>query len=252
MSPLWSTETLSLICFAFLLGGIVKGVIGTGLPTIGLALITATIGIKEAMAIILLPSILTNMQQGLLGGHLRSVIGRSWTFLVATFTAIWFGAALLTTINVSILSTLLGITLLFYAAFGLRAKKLPNPGRSETWLNPVIGSINGLLTGMTGSSVVPGVLYLQSLELDRDQFVQTMGLLFLTSTATLAFALQKNKLLSVELLQLSALAFVPAYVGMIVGIQIRKKISDQLFRRFFFLFMLLLGIYIVIRSILRA
>lgn len=250
MSTPWTIETLLLIVFSFLLGGAVKGVIGTGLPTIALALITATIGIREGMAIILLPSILTNMQQGLWGGHLKYVIRRSWTFLFATFIAIWFGAALLATVNIEILSGLLGIILLFYAAFGLQTRRLPQPGKAEIWLNPVIGSINGLLTGMTGSSVIPGVLYLQSLELGRDRLVQTMGLLFLTSTTTLAFALQKYELLTIELIQLSAIAFIPAYIGMQFGVRIRKRISDQLFRRFFFIFMLLLGIYIVLRSIL--
>lgn len=249
MEPTWTTETLLLMVFSFLLGGLVKGVIGTGLPTIALAILTATIGIREGMAIILLPSILTNIQQGLLGGHFRSVIARSWSFLLTTFVAIWLGAALLARTDVSLLSGLLGFILLFYAAFGIWAKRLPQPGSAEAWLNPVIGFINGILTGMTGSSVIPGVLYLQSLELGRDRLVQTMGLLFLTSTTTLAFALQKNQLLSPELLQLSAIAFIPSYIGMIAGIQVRKRISEQLFRRLFFIFMLLLGLYIVLRAL---
>lgn len=245
----WNTDTLILISMAFIIGGLVKGVIGTGLPTIALALITATIGIREGMAIILLPSILTNLQQGLLGGHFKKVISKSWSFLLATFIAIWFGAALLATVDVVWLSGLLGIILLVYALFGLLAKKLPKPGKSIIWLNPVVGLINGFLTGMTGSSVIPGVLYLQSLDMGRNKLVQTMGLLFLTSTTTLAFAMQKNELLTWPLIQLSAIAFIPAYVGMLIGIRIRNRISDQLFRRLFFIFMLLLGIYIVLRSL---
>ncbi len=248
MDSLWTTEILLILILPFLLGGIVKGVIGTGLPTIALALLTATIGIREGMAIILLPSILTNIQQGLFGGHLKEVFNRSWTFLLATFLAIWLGAAMLASFNVSTISGLLGVILLFYAAFGIWAKRLPHPGKSEIWLNPILGFINGILTGMTGSSVIPGVLYLQSLELGRDRLVQTMGLLFLTSTTTLAFALQKNQLLTLELLQLSAMAFIPSYIGMIIGIQVRKRISEQVFKRLFFIFMLLLGLYIVIRS----
>lgn len=248
MSPTWTTETFTLLFFAFFLGGFVKGVIGTGLPTIALALLTATIGIREGMAIILLPSILTNIQQGLLGGHLKSVLKRNWLFLFSTFGTIWIGAALLARVNISLLSGLLGVILLLYSAFGLRAQQLPRPGNSEKWLAPLVGSINGLLTGMTGSSVIPGVLYLQSLGLDRRRLVQTMGLLFLTSSTTLAFALQKNQLLTPELLKLSALAFIPAYIGMFLGVRIHNRISDLLFRQFFFVFMFLLGLYIVLRA----
>lgn len=246
----WPAETLTLMFCSFLLGGIVKGVIGTGLPTVALAILTATIGIREGMAIILLPSILTNLQQGLLGGQLRQVVRRSWVFLVATFLAIWPGAALLATVNVAYLSGLLGLILLVYSAFGLGIRRLPHPGAAEKWLNPLFGGINGLLTGMTGSSIVPGVLYLQSLNMDRNRLVQTMGLLFLTSTTTLAFALQKNQLLTTELIQLSAAAFVPSYIGMLAGVRIRNKISDELFKKLFFIFMLLLAISIVIRSMI--
>jgi len=248
MPTTWSTETILLLVFAFLLGGIVKGVIGTGLPTIALALITATIGIREGMAIILLPSILTNIQQGLFGGHLIYTFKRSWTFLLATFFTIWIGAALLVKIDISFFSGLLGVILLTYSTFGLLAKKLPKPAKAEKWLSPLVGGINGLLTGMTGSSVIPGVLYLQSLDLGRHRLVQTMGLLFLTSSTTLAFALQKNELLTPALLQLSALSFIPAYIGMLVGVRIRHRISDGLFRQLFFIFMLILGCYIVIRA----
>ncbi|MFT5697401.1 MAG: putative membrane protein YfcA [Desulforhopalus sp.] len=250
MNSIWTTETFILLIVAFFLGGIVKGVIGTGLPTIALALLTATIGIREGMAIILLPSILTNIQQGLLGGHLKSVLKRSWIFLFSTFVTIWIGAALLARIDISLLSGLLGVILLFYSAFGLRAQQLPQPGHSEKWLSPLVGAINGLLTGMTGSSVIPGVLYLQSLDLGRHRLVQTMGLLFLTSSTTLAFALQKNELLTPELLKLSALAFIPAYIGMFLGVRVRNRISDVLFRQLFFIFMFLLGLYIVIRAFL--
>lgn len=248
MNHIWTTETFVLLFCAFFIGGIVKGIIGTGLPTIALALITATIGIREAMAIILLPSILTNIQQGLLGGHLKIVLKRSWTFLLATFFTIWIGAALLARAEIALLSGLLGVILLLYSAFGLRSKALPRPHNMEKWLSPLVGAINGLLTGMTGSSVIPGVLYLQSLDLGRHKLVQTMGLLFLTSSTTLAFALQKNELLTTELLKLSALAFIPAYIGMFFGVRVRNRISDILFKRFFFIFMFLLGLYIVVRS----
>lgn len=248
MNSIWTTETFILLFFSFFVGGIVKGIIGTGLPTIALALLTATIGIREGMAIILLPSILTNIQQGLFGGQLRSTLKRSWSFLFATFTTIWVGAALLARVDISLLSGLLGIILLLYSAFGLRSQNLPKPRKAERWLSPVIGAINGLLTGLTGSSVIPGVLYLQSLDLGRHKLVQTMGLLFLTSSTTLAFALQKNALLTTELIKLSALAFIPAYVGMFIGVCIRNGISDTLFRQFFFIFMFLLGLYIILRA----
>jgi uncharacterized protein len=250
LNTIWATDTISLILFAFLLGGIVKGIIGTGLPTIALAILTATIGLKEGMAIILLPSILTNIRQGFFGGELDVVMKRSWSFFVATFLTVWVGAAFIPHVNISFLSGLLGTILIVYAAIGIFAAGIPRPGSAEQWMSPLIGAINGLLTGLTGSSVIPGVLYLQSLGLKRDTLIQTMGLLFFISTTTLALALQKNHLLTTELLLISAIAVIPTFIGMQVGISIRKRISEKRFRQFFFGFMLLLGVYIIARSLL--
>lgn len=247
-----TVENFALLITAFLLGGIVKGIIGTGLPTVALGIITATIGLKEAMAIILLPSLITNIGQGLLGGHLAVVFKRSWSFLLMTFFTVWVGASLIPLVNIGLLSALLGTILLVYSAVGLSSPHLPNPGRAEAWLSPLFGSVNGLLTGLTGSSIVPGVLYLQSLGMSRDLLIQTMGLLFLVSTATLGLALNKNELLTGELLLLSAIAFVPAFIGMQVGIRIRYRISEALFRKLFFFFMLALGCYIIGRALYQG
>lgn len=101
---------------------------------------------------------------------------------------------------------------------------------------------------MTGSFVVPGVLYLQALGLTRDGFIQAMGVLFTTSTIALAFGLHHRGLLAGELAILSAGAVGPALVGMVTGQMIRQRLSEEMFRRIFFAALLVLGIYIVVRA----
>jgi uncharacterized membrane protein YfcA len=98
---------------------------------------------------------------------------------------------------------------------------------------------------MTGSFVVPGVMYLQAIGLPRDMLIQAMGMLFTTSTLALAAALQGNNLLTVQLGTMSAVALLPATAGMIFGQKIRQRLSEQHFRRVFFVALLLFGAYIV-------
>ena len=87
---------------------------------------------------------------------------------------------------------------------------------------PLAGLVNGVLTGMTGSFVVPGVMYLQALGLSRDALIQAMGMLFTVSTLALGFALQANDLLRMEHGALSTMALAPAVAGMVIGQRIRK------------------------------
>jgi len=99
---------------------------------------------------------------------------------------------------------------------------------------------------MTGSFVFPGVIFLQSIGLQRDALIQAMGMLFTVSTVALAFALKGNGLINAELGLLSFLAVVPAVVGMYFGRHIRQRLSEMVFRRVFFIALLLLGLYIML------
>jgi uncharacterized membrane protein YfcA len=103
---------------------------------------------------------------------------------------------------------------------------------------------------MTGSFVVPGVLYLQAIGLPRDMLIQAMGMLFTASTAALAVALGGRNLLTLELGAISTAAVLPAIAGMILGQRLRRRLSETSFRRVFFLSLLALGAYIVARSFL--
>ncbi len=53
--------TILAIVGAFLIAGTVKGVIGLGLPTVSIALLTVATGLPQAMALLLVPSFLTNL-----------------------------------------------------------------------------------------------------------------------------------------------------------------------------------------------
>ena len=103
---------------------------------------------------------------------------------------------------------------------------------------------------MTGSFVVPGVMYLHAIGLTRDMLVQAMGMLFTVSTAALALALQGNNLLPTRLGIVSAAALLPAILGMSAGQRVRRHLSEARFRQIFFIAILVLGGYIIARAAL--
>ncbi len=242
---MFETPTIIAIVATFFIAGTVKGVIGLGLPTVSLALLTVAIDLPSAMALLLVPSFVTNLWQALVGGHLMAALGRIWPFLSMATVTVWLGALALTRVDLSWLAALLGALLVVYAAFSLAGLRLAVTARQEAWTGPLAGAANGILTGMTGSFVVPGVLYLQALGLTRDMLIQAMGLLFTASTIALAVALGGNDLLSLDLGTWSAAALLPAILGMWIGQRVRRVLSEPLFRRVFFIALLLLGGYII-------
>ncbi|WP_193366927.1 sulfite exporter TauE/SafE family protein [Pelagibius marinus] len=241
--------TLAAIAAVFLLAGFVKGVVGFGLPTIALALLAVAFGVPQAMALMLAPAFVSNIWQALAGGGAPQVLRRIWPFLLAAGLFIFVGALALTRVELRWLSALLGVVLIVYALVSLAGLHLSLTARQARWAGPLIGAVNGVLTGMTGSYVVPGVLFLQGIGLPRDQLIQAMGMLFLTSTIALGLALSGNNLLSGELGLLSAAALAPALAGLALGQGLRRRLPEPLFRKVFFAALLALGAYIMARAL---
>ena len=243
------TNVILIVAGTFLIAGMVKGVIGLGLPAVSLALLTVAFDLPSAMSLLLVPSFVTNLWQALAGGHGKAIVLRLWPFLVMATGTVWIGAQALTRMDLSLLTALLGVLLVTYSMVTLSGFQLEVPARHETWVGPLVGVANGVLTGMTGSSVVPGVMFLQAIGLPRDMLVQAMGILFAASTVALALALQKANVLTVEHGILSSGAVFPAIVGMILGQRVRNTLSERRFRKVFFVALLVLGAYIVVSAL---
>ena len=237
------------IAAAFVLAGLVKGVVGFGLPTVALAVITASVGHHEAIALMLGPSLATNGWQAFAGGHLISSLRRMWPFFVAGTLGIWASSHALSVADPRLLTGLLGIALVIYSLMTLFFRPLPPPGPKERFLSPAVGALTGTITGVTGSFVVPSVMYFQCLGLSRDALIQTMGLWFFTSSVLLLAALGRESLLTADLALMSLAAIVPTIAGMLLGGRIRSALPEQRFRQVFLFATLLLGLYIAARAI---
>ena len=238
--------TCAVIGSSFLLAGFVKGVIGLGLPTISLALLTALFDLPTAMALLIVPAFCTNVWQGFIGSHIALLSRRLWPLLLAVIPFVWAGAALSDLFETAILTRILGSMVVIYAALSLRSVPYNIPLPLQAWLGLLCGAINGVLTGLTGSLFLPGVMYLQAIGLSRDQLVQAMGLLFALSTFALGISLQETGRIDVGLWQISGFALLPALFGMHCGKICRGYLSDDLFRRVFLSGLALLGIYIML------
>jgi len=233
---------------AFVFAGFVKGVLGFGYPIIALVVLTLSIGLMDALAIIVVPTFVVNLWQALAGPHLSAIIRRMWPYYLPAMLGILVASRYLTLVNVNWLTGLLGTLLFFYALSALFNLHIAPPGRHERLLSLLLGFGNGLLTGFTGSFMVPSVLYMQALGFNKDMLVQAMGTFFGLSTLMLMVSLGHNGLISLQDGATSAVALVPSFIGITLGRRARERIDEAQFRKLFLLGVLLLGAYIAWRS----
>lgn len=229
------------ILSVFLLAGMIKGIVGLGLPTVAMGLLALTMPPTSAAALLLIPSFVTNLWQLLAGPAFLLLARRLGSFLVAILIGtLWSGVPTLAEAS-PWAPVFLGGMLVVYGVWGLIARRLPAPGRHEIWLSPVMGYLTGMITAATGVFVIPAVPYLQCLALKKDDLVQALGLAFTVSTLGLALSLAQGGGLPALNLSLSLLALIPALLGMVLGQRLRKCIGETLFRRCFFLGLIALG-----------
>ncbi|HET9904496.1 MAG TPA: sulfite exporter TauE/SafE family protein [Xanthobacteraceae bacterium] len=239
----------SMILLAFLVAGFVKGVIGLGLPTVAMGLLSLALPPVQAAAILLVPSLATNIWQAVVGPSFWPLLRRMATMLLGIWAGALGGAAFLIQPDARATAGL-GLALMAYAVLGLSPLSLSAPKRAQVWLAPTVGIVTGLITAATGVFVLPAGPYLQAIGLARDELVQALGISFTVSTLALAAALGVAGALPHALAGASLLAVLPAIAGMVAGQAIRQRISPAAFRRWFFFGLLALGAHLVARAVL--
>jgi uncharacterized membrane protein YfcA len=237
------------IFLTFLVAGFVKGVIGLGLPTISVGLLSMVMSPAQAAAILIVPSFVTNIWQSW-GPKIAAVWNRLWTMMAGICVGTYAGAGLLIGEESHQATSGLGVALVLYAAVGLTNLRISVPVRHETWLSPLVGATTGVITGATGIFVIPAVPYLQALGFDKDELVQALGLSFLISTIALGLSLTTGGIFFASTIGASALAVLPALAGMGLGQLLRHHIGAATFKRWFFIGLLALGGHLAVRPLL--
>jgi uncharacterized protein len=238
---------LVVVTIAFLIAGLVKGVTGLALPTVGVGLLSLAMPPGHAAALIVVPALVTNVWQMLSGPGLWSLVRRLWPMQLAICLGTWACASLMAGSETAFASAALGIALMAYAAFGLmNVRTPPVPAWAEWWLGAIVGGATGFISAATGVFVIPAVPYLQALSFEREEFMQALGLCFTVSTIALAWSLASAGTLNPGTGLHSLLALVPALAGMIAGQRLLRVMRPETFRRWFFSGLAILGAHLAI------
>jgi len=245
---------LLLIAAAFLLAGFIKGVLGLGLPTVSMGLLAVTMPPAHALAIVIVPAVVTNIWQTFVGPYLRDIIRRLWPLMVGTVIGIWLNAGLLTGPYAPYGTVILGGLLVVYAIIGLSKFSFQVARSDEKWIGGIVGLMTGVVSAATGVQVIPSMPYLQALGMEQDELVQALGVFFTVATVALAFNLTSAGLLTAATALPGAIAMAASFIGMFVGQAVRSRMQPEMFRRWFLIAMILLGLYLAasaVHNILR-
>ena len=243
---------VSIVAMTFLLAGMVKGVIGMGLPLVSLGILGIVMTPVEAVALLVVPSFVTNVWQLVAGPSFVALLSRFATLLIGVCVGTAFGIGLLTGDATALASGALGTVLALYGVLGLVSARVRVRPESESWLSPIIGILTGALAGATGVFAIPAVPYFSALGLEKEELVQMLGILFTVCTVTLATGLMVHGRFPASVATGSLLALIPTLVGMLLGQLVRNRLNPWVFRRWFCIALVVLGAYMAVRALVRV
>lgn len=241
--------TILLVAIIFAAAGVVKGISGMGLPTLSMALLTLVMPPSSAAALIILPSLATNVAQ-CFGPHFRALLISLWPMWLSLLLVTLYSPIpdLSSAGNAGKLS--LGSVLIVYGIIGMVRPALPDLRDWALSVGAVAGICTGLLTASTGVFIMPMVPFLQTLRFGKDEMMQALGISFTLATVALTVRLGifNEASSTIEPIQL-AVSLVTAFVGLWLGSRIRDRLNPLAFQRALYTVFFLLGSLTIAKSL---
>ncbi|MEX0752659.1 MAG: sulfite exporter TauE/SafE family protein [Xanthobacteraceae bacterium] len=231
MPEIQASLPIILACAAALtLAGAVKGVLALGLPLVGLPLLTLVVDVPTAVAVLMIPLVLSNLIQAVEGEGTLVLLRRFWPLILCLMGGILIGTALFVRLDRQLLMLTVGTLTILLSTAAILQPQLAIPSRYESWLGPVTGLVAGVIGGMSTLFGPLLALYVVGLRPPRDVFVKAISLLYLIAASTLTVGGIAQGATNARLLIWSAAAMIPVYLGMLIGRRIRPWIDPERFR----------------------
>ena len=225
-----SVDEITIACLGLLVAGLVKGLTGIGFSTAALPFLALAFGLKPAMALVTLPAIASNLAVFAGAGSNGAALRRFWPFYAASVPGIVAGTFAVGIVDTGVAVQLLVLATLAYVGIALARPDLHLSPAAERRLKIPAGWLTGLLTGLTGSQIMPLMPYIMALRLAPDEQVQAVNLAVSLAAAALVVALAVAGIMTAELMAVSALGIVPAIAGVAAGNRLRQRLSPAAFR----------------------
>jgi len=224
------TLLLIVATFAFLFAGTVKGLVGMGLPTAAIGTMTLLIEPRVAVALIILPMLVSNAWQVYRMGHILRTLWRYRWFTGISMAGVFLTLLASAEVSDRLLYGVAGTVILIFVATSVGPKPPHLPQRLDRAGQMVFGVLGGIAGGLTAMWAPPIAIYLMMRDVDKDEFVRASGLLIFMGSVPLAGGYLQLGQFPREIALVSVVMIVPTLLGFTLGEKLRDHLSPSRFR----------------------
>lgn len=245
--PDWTPFTLGLGLVAFVLGGVVKGTLGVGLPLVVVPLLSLVLPTHFAIALMAIPVLSSNVWQIIDSEaplqHIRRFSPLMVPLVVTTVITVPLTLAL-SAQGLNIMLAVAVFTAVILMAFTPQVNISP---QHEKLASVAVGTVSGIMGGVSSLMGPIIITYMMALRLSREHFVGAMSVIYLAACLPLYLAMAWVGRFGFGELLLSALAMAPVFLGMALGKRIRHRLSEVWFRRILLVFLTVVAVVLVFK-----
>ena len=217
------------ILVAFSLGGILKGATGAGAPIITIPVIAAFYDVRIAVIIMVIPNLLTNIGQ--LYQFRKTILPKLFTlsFAIGGGIGAFLGTILLVNLSIKILTLSVAFIVIVYILLKLLVPSWKLTYEKAKKLVFLMGSLGGILQGTAGLSAPISITFLNSMKLERNQFIPTISVYFGVMSIFQMPTLYYYNFLNLEIILVSCISTLVLLSFMPIGSWIAKSVSKESF-----------------------
>jgi uncharacterized protein len=239
---------LALIAIVMVVGGVVKGAIGLGLPLVSVGFMTMFLPAREVLGLVIIPILVTNLYQAYETKSGKAELKRFWPIVVCMWVGLVFGVYIAASLSPTNLYAAMGGVLVLFCLTGFADPSARLPKRLETPIGLVLGALSGVSGGVSTVWGPPISMYLLMIGLEKDQFVRAVGIIWCAAAVPVALLYAYSGILNTGNAFYSLMACLPAMLGLWLGQKIRQRISQELFRRILLATLLIIGLNLIRRA----
>ena len=240
---------IAMVTVALILGGIVKGVTGIGLPIVSIAILLNFLEPLQVLSIIIVPAMLTNLIQAIKAGNWIAPVKRFPLLIIMLVIGLWFSARLVADIDQALLFVMLGTVIVLFVSASFIHPATGISARTEAWAGPLAGLLGGLIGGVSTIWGPPIMMLFIMLKLPKEEFVKTVGAIWFIASIPLIIAYISAGVVTLGTLPMSLYACIPGLIGQSIGTRIRSHIDQDLFKKILLGVLFFIGLNLIRRAI---
>ena len=237
------------MAFTYFIAGTIKGVIGIGLPTTGMAILSFFVSPLVALGLNLMPMFITNAWQFFRADNHMKILKEYKFFAIFMIILILITSFYAVSLGDDLIRFLFGIIVVFFVLTNFLGFNPKIENKKDTFMQISFGSLSGFLGGATSLWAMPISFYLLMKNLTPKQFVDASGFFILVGCFPVTIGYVYTEVFKIEMLLLGFTGSIFALIGFQLGENLREKVNSNIFKKIVLIFFSLAGGKMIVQSV---